>query len=62
MGAERATRTRVYLLRMEREVDGSLRLTLRARGVHQALHFSSMEALTAHLRGLEAEFRPRGLR
>lgn len=62
MGAERAIRSQVYVLRIEREADGSLRLILRTRGTDQALHFATLEALTAYLREQEAEFKPRGLR
>ncbi len=62
MGVEMASRTQVYVLRIDRESDGSLRLALKVRGADKTLHFANMEALTEYLRSLEASFKPRGLR
>jgi len=56
------TISRVYVLRIDRAEDGSLRLVLKVRGADKALHFATLEALTEYLRRLEAEFKPRGLR
>jgi len=57
-----ASKTHTYLLRLTRESDGSIRAALRVRGAEKELYFASMEALLEHLRSLEAEFKPRGLR
>lgn len=53
MGAEKAIRSQVYVLRLIRESDGSIRYALRIRGAEKELHFASLEALSEHLRSLE---------
>lgn len=56
-----ASKTQVYVLRLRLESDGSVRCVLRS-GAGKELHFASLEALSEYLRGLEASFRPRGIR
>ena len=57
-----ASKTQVYVLRLIRESDGSIRCVLRIRGAERELHFASLEALWEHLRSLEVARKPRGLR
>jgi len=62
MGAEKAIRSQIHVLRLIRESDGSIRYALRIRGAEKELHFASLEALSEHLRSLEVTHKPRGLR
>jgi hypothetical protein len=57
-----ASKTRIYLLRLTHESDGSIRAVLRVRGDEKEHYFANLEALLQYLRGLEAEFKPRGIR
>jgi hypothetical protein len=57
MGAEKAIRSQIHVLRLIRESDGSIRYALRIRGAEKELHFASLEALSEHLRSLEAQLK-----